>query len=362
MDKFNKLINDIKNDNNIPQNVHLTINNTLNGLRTNTASNINSNKNSKLHFFSFNKLKIATAVILVMLLLSAYLVAPILFDNNMSNNIASNQTSSQINSETDDFSDETENQSNTQSATTKPKGNSFYVVAYAGTTDENNSSTKPDNNSNPTVDSSVPDNSVPANNSELIFYSQVANVGVNGFDPAGLFKITGNNIKTVEFSIDRGAIFRMTRTYVSIEDFDSVRQNFFNHDPYSTKMYTGSFDSDIMMHVIDYHELLGNNFVESYNSELYYGLYITDEMTNPESSGLNAYEGVTVYEEYDGASITFRVTFDDGTVQELTYKLAYDPLYFLPNPGGSYNTDLIGCVLEDKRLLVHRMVGRLVEE
>ena len=169
-----------------------------------------------------------------------------------------------------------------------------------------------------------------------------------GFYSGCLFKVTGENIKTVSASIDNGAIYR-TKTVKDTSD---------DRDEWVRTMYQGTnpaidgadrimvWGSDEMHMYADLCWKLDNGFTDAYDPDTSYGLWLPSqpETTDDDLQGSwhKAVDG------FEGAKLTVTITFTDGSEQTRSMTLHTGKL------GVEYKDDtsgpsLTGEVLTDEQ-------------
>ena len=136
-----------------------------------------------------------------------------------------------------------------------------------------------------------------------------------GFYSGCLFKVTGENIKTVSASIDNGAIYR-TKTVKDTSD---------DRDEWVRSMHQGTnpaidgadrimvWGSDEMHMYADLCWKLDNGFIDEYDPDVSYGLWLPsrqeDEDDDLQDSWHKSVDG------FEGAKLNVTVTFTDGSEQ-----------------------------------------------
>lgn len=204
---------------------------------------------------------------------------------------------------------------------------SFGIVAYAADTGEE----------------------IEPKDSRIVFDvgSKIGGLGTmrdNGFFSGQLFKVTGENIKTVSASIDKAGLYRMRSFAIEEEEVNAF---FDGTDPRakgSDDITAGSPDGKQM-----YAEVLwklGNNFAEAYDPNTCYGILGTPKPIT-KNHDVQA-EWHSWIDEFDGAVLTVTVTFTDGTQQTRTLTLHTGKLA-VTYPDDSSGPQLTGEVLTDEQ-------------
>ena len=166
-----------------------------------------------------------------------------------------------------------------------------------------------------------------------------------GFYSGCLFKVTGEDIKTVSASIDNGAIYR-TKTVKDTSD---------DRDEWVRTMHQGTnpaidgadrimvWGSDEMHMYADLCWKLDNGFTDEYNPDVSYGLWLPSEPSEDENADLQQewHENV---DRLEGTKLTVTVTFADGSTQTRTMTLHTGKL------GIEFNDDTSGPQLNGEVL------------
>lgn len=136
-----------------------------------------------------------------------------------------------------------------------------------------------------------------------------------GFYSGCLFKVTGENIKTVSATIDRGAVYR-TKT---------VKDTSADRDEWVRTMYQGTnpaidgadrimvWGSDEMHMYADLCWKLDNGFIDEYDPDVSYGLWLPSRQEDADDD-LQDSRHKSV-DGFEGAKLTVTITFNDGSEQ-----------------------------------------------
>ena len=136
-----------------------------------------------------------------------------------------------------------------------------------------------------------------------------------GFYSGCLFKVTGENIKTVSATIDRGAVYR-TKT---------VKDTSADRDEWVRTMYQGTnpaidgadrimvWGSDEMHMYADLCWKLDNCFTDEYDPDVSYGLWLPSRQEDADDD-LQDSRHKSV-DGFEGAKLTVTITFNDGSEQ-----------------------------------------------
>ena len=140
-----------------------------------------------------------------------------------------------------------------------------------------------------------------------------------GFYSGCLFKVTGENIKTISATIDKGAVYRAKTVKDTSADRDEwVRSMHQGTNPEldgaDTVMVWGNGPEEGAEQM--YADLcwkLDNGFTDAYDPDTSYGLWLPSEPENDDEDLQQAWhEDVDAFE---GAKLTVTVTFTDGSAQ-----------------------------------------------
>ena len=166
-----------------------------------------------------------------------------------------------------------------------------------------------------------------------------------GFYSGCLFKVTGENIKTISATIDKGAVYR-TKT---------VKDTSADRDEWVRSMHQGTnpeldgadrimvWGSDEMHMYADLCWKLDNGFTDEHNPDVSYGLWLPSEPSEDENADLQQEWHETV-DRLEGTKLTVTVTFADGSTQTRTMTLHTGKL------GIEFNDDTSGPQLNGEVL------------
>ena len=185
--------------------------------------------------------------------------------------------------------------------------------------------------------------------SKIVFdYGSGVDDPEKGFYSGCLFKVTGEDIKTVSASIENGAIYR-TKTVKDTSD---------DRDEWVRTMHQGTnpaidgadrimvWGSDEMHMYADLCWKLDNGFTDAYDSDASYGLWLPSEPENDDEDLQQAWHAAV--DGFEGAKLTVTITFTDGSEQTRSMTLHTGKL------GVEYKDDtsgpsLTGEVLTDEQ-------------
>lgn len=169
-----------------------------------------------------------------------------------------------------------------------------------------------------------------------------------GFYSGCLFKVTGENIKTVSATIDKGAVYR-TKT---------VMDTSADRDEWVRTMHQGTnpaldgadrimvWGSDEMHMYADLCWKLENGFTDEYDPDASYGLWLPSRQESEDDDLQDSCHKSV--DGFEGAKLTVTITFDDGSEQTRSMTLHTGKL------GVEYKDDtsgpsLTGEVLTDEQ-------------
>ena len=157
-----------------------------------------------------------------------------------------------------------------------------------------------------------------------------------GFYSGCLFKVTGENIKTVSASIDNGAIYR-TKTVKDTSD---------DRDEWVRSMHQGTnpeldgadrimvWGSDEMHMYADLCWKLDNGFTDEYDPDAGYGLWLPSQPETTDDDLQDSWHAAV--DGFEGAKLTVTITFTDGSEQTRSMTLHTGKL------GVEYKDDMSG--------------------
>lgn len=153
-----------------------------------------------------------------------------------------------------------------------------------------------------------------------------------GFYSGCLFKVTGENIKTISATIDKGAVYRTKTVKDTSADRDEwVRAMHQGTNPEldgaDTVMVWGNGEEGAEQMYADLCWKLDNGFTDEYDPDVSYGLWLP---SRPESTDDDLQQSWhKAVDGFEGAVLTVTITFTDGSEQTRamtlhTGKLAVD--------------------------------------
>lgn len=173
--------------------------------------------------------------------------------------------------------------------------------------------------------------------SKIVFdYGSGADDPEKGFYSGCLFKVTGEDIKTVSASIDNGAIYR-TKTVKDTSD---------DRDEWVRSMHQGTnpeldgadrimvWGSDEMHMYADLCWKLDNGFADEYNPDVSYGLWLPSRQESEDDDLQDSWHKSV--DGFEGAKLNVTVTFTDGSEQMQSMTLHTGKL------GVEYKDDMSG--------------------
>lgn len=173
--------------------------------------------------------------------------------------------------------------------------------------------------------------------SKIVFdYGSGVDDPEKGFYSGCLFKVTGEDIKTVSASIDNGAIYR-TKTVKDTSD---------DRDEWVRSMHQGTnpaidgadrimvWGSDEMHMYADLCWKLDNGFTDEYNPDASYGLWLPSRQESEDDDLQDSWHKSV--DGFEGAKLNVTVTFTDGSEQMQSMTLHTGKL------GVEYKDDMSG--------------------
>ena len=169
-----------------------------------------------------------------------------------------------------------------------------------------------------------------------------------GFYSGCLFKVTGENIKTISATIDKGAVYR-TKT---VKDTSADRDEWVRSMHQGTNPELDGVDrimvwgSDEMHMYADLCWKLDNGFIDAYDPDTSYGLWLSSQPGTTDDDLQDSWHAAV--DGFEGAKLTVTITFTDGSEQTRSMTLHTGKL------GVEYKDDtsgpsLTGEVLTDEQ-------------
>lgn len=133
-----------------------------------------------------------------------------------------------------------------------------------------------------------------------------------------LFQVTGEGIRTVSLSVDRGGLYR-SRTLTDLTD-DQVREYLAEWQA-GAPVYSVYGESEDGPMNAEEMAPLGAAVAEDYDPEASYGFWVSPEQYQATDGDLRQSHWDSI-DAFDGAVLTVTVTFADGTEQTQAYRLS----------------------------------------
>lgn len=140
----------------------------------------------------------------------------------------------------------------------------------------------------------------------------------SGYYTGCLFQVTGENIRQVSLSLDRGGLYRSQRLEnLTVEEMRAIREA-----QERGEMAPTSIDQDADGNwFTEKMSRLGASVTEDYDPEVYYGIWTSGVSAAAWAEDPKA-AAESSTDQLDGAVLTVTVTFDDGTEQTKAYHLS----------------------------------------
>lgn len=172
-----------------------------------------------------------------------------------------------------------------------------------------------------------------------------------GFYSGCLFKVTGENIKTISVTIDKGAVYRTKTVKDTSADRDEwVRSMHQGTNPEldgaDTVMVWGNGVEGAEQMYADLCWKLDNGFTDAYDPDTSYGLWLSSQPETTDDDLQDSWHKAV--DGFEGAKLTVTITFTDGSEQTRSMTLHTGKL------GVEYKDDtsgpsLTGEVLTDEQ-------------
>ena len=187
--------------------------------------------------------------------------------------------------------------------------------------------------------------------SKIVFdYGSGADDPEKGFYSGCLFKVTGEDIKTVSASIDNGAIYRTKTVKDTSDDRDEwVRTMYQGTNPEldgaDTVMVWGNgpVEGEEQMYA-DLCWKLDNGFTDEYDPDVSYGLWLPSRQESEDDDLQDSWHKSV--DGFEGAKLNVTVTFTDGSEQTQSMTLHTGKLA-VEYKGEASGASLTGEVLTD---------------
>ena len=154
-----------------------------------------------------------------------------------------------------------------------------------------------------------------------------------------LFEIKGNNIKSVSGSMDKGEFYKFEYVKMTGVEYENLSiQGKVSGEKFTYNDYFYQLGS------AGYCEQIGNEFIEEYDGEAYYGFYIPNDISETKQFDDLFEEAKANIDQLDGAMMTISVTYYDNSTESITYQLKTGKLEVTPSQSLYYDS----FITEDK--------------
>ena len=163
-----------------------------------------------------------------------------------------------------------------------------------------------------------------------------------GFYSGCLFKVTGEDIKTVSAAIDKGAVYRTKTVKDTSDNRDEWVRAMYNGtnpelDGADTVMVWGNGEEGAEQMYADLCWKLDNGFTDEYDPDISYGLWLPSRSDSADDNLQDSWHKSV--DGFEGATLTVTITFTDGSEQTRSMTLHTGRL------GVEYRDDESGPVL-----------------
>lgn len=140
-----------------------------------------------------------------------------------------------------------------------------------------------------------------------------------GYYTGCLFQVTGEGVRQVALSLDRGGLYRSRRLeHLTVEEMQAIREAQARGEMAPTSIdqdEDGNWSTEAMMK-------LGASVTEDYDPEASYGFWVPSGQESQDTEMDMGEAAQASIDFFDGAVLTVTVTFDGGTEQTKTYLLS----------------------------------------
>lgn len=145
---------------------------------------------------------------------------------------------------------------------------------------------------------------------------------------SGRFMISGHNIEKINISTDKCELYTSVPVYEGDPDYENALNG--QEDYYV--VYEGG-----AVAYYEYSPIVGQSYEGEYNSQMYFGLSVPEELWSTSYDLREAYHETV--DQVNGATLTVKVTFTDGSTEAHQYRLTTGKIYVPEDENGNLQYD-----------------------
>lgn len=145
---------------------------------------------------------------------------------------------------------------------------------------------------------------------------------------SGRFMISGHNIEKINITTDKCELYTTVPVYEGDPDYENAQNG--QEDYYV--VYEGG--------AIAYYEhspIVGQSYEGEYNSQMYFGMSVPEDLWSTSDDLKEGYHETV--DQINGATLTVKVTFTDGSTEEHHYRLTTGKIYVPEDANGHLQYD-----------------------
>lgn len=170
---------------------------------------------------------------------------------------------------------------------------------------------------------------------------------------SGRFMVFGHNIEKINITTDKCELY----TSVPVYEGDSDYENALNGQEDYYVVYEGG--------AVAYYEhlqIVGQSYEGEYNSQMYFGMSVPEELWSTSYDLGESYHETV--DQVNGAILTIKVTFTDGSTEEHHYRLTTGKIYVPEDENGHLQYDNLTRFLteDENKVETPYIYGYLIEK
>ena len=170
---------------------------------------------------------------------------------------------------------------------------------------------------------------------------------------SGRFMISGHNIEKINITTDKCELYTTVPVYEGDPDYENAQNG--QEDYYV--VYEGG-----AIAYYEYSPIVGQSYEGEYNSQMSFGMSVPKDLWSTSDDLKEGYHETV--DQVNGATLTVKVTFTDGSTEEHHYKLTTGKIYVPEDENGYLQYDNLNRFLteDENKVETPNIYGYLMEK
>lgn len=170
---------------------------------------------------------------------------------------------------------------------------------------------------------------------------------------SGRFMISGHNIEKINITTDKCELYTTVPVYEGDPDYENAQNG--QEDYYV--VYEGG-----AIAYYEYSPIVGQSYEEEYDSQMSFGMSVPKDLWSTSDDLKGGYHETV--DQVNGATLTVKVTFTDGSTEEHHYKLTTGKIYVPEDANGHLQYDNLTRFLteDESKVETPYIYGYLMEK